>query len=105
MDLLAVSTPIEDDTNLDPLEPNGVEKRGRKRKSPNETKVKSDFPFHEDLKVNIDAPIFKGDVMLVGFETFIRTREARLQLPTVIHCLILLMKKHYRTSSNYCYII
>ena len=71
----AVSTPIEDDTNLDPLEPNGVEKRGRKRKSPNETKVKSDFPFHEDLKVNIDAPIFKGDVMLVGFETFIRTRS------------------------------
>lgn len=69
------STPHEDDLNLDPLEPNGIEKRGRKRKSPSDVKVKSDIPFLEDLKVNIDAPIFNGDVMLVGYETFIRTRS------------------------------
>lgn len=70
-----VSTPVDDDMSIEPLEPNGVEKRGRKRKSPNEVKPKADFPFLEDLKVNIDAPMYKGDVMLVGFDTFIRTRS------------------------------
>ncbi|KAI5958274.1 MOT1 [Candida theae] len=30
----------------------------------------------EDLKINIDAPMYKGDVMLVGFEKMIATRCA-----------------------------
>lgn len=64
---------------IDPEEPdshdrsNG-EKRGRKRKSPTDTEQKSDIPLGDDLKINIDTPMFKGDVMLVGFETFIRTK-------------------------------
>ncbi|CUM66869.1 uncharacterized protein PRCAT00004553001 [Priceomyces carsonii] len=45
------------------------DKRGRKRKSISEP----DIP-HDDLKINIDAPIFNGDVMLVGYDTFINNR-------------------------------
>ncbi|KAI5969366.1 MOT1 [Candida margitis] len=30
----------------------------------------------EDLKINIDAPVYKGDVMLIGFEKMIATRSA-----------------------------
>lgn len=48
-------------------------KRGRKRKQ--EEKNKLDIPT-DDLRVNIDAPIIKGDVMLLGYESFIRTRAA-----------------------------
>ncbi|EGW33142.1 uncharacterized protein SPAPADRAFT_137527 [Spathaspora passalidarum NRRL Y-27907] len=48
------------------------DKRGRKRK-PEEPKT--DIPI-EDLKVNIDAPIYRGDVMLVGYDKFIATRCA-----------------------------
>ncbi|KAK6457159.1 transcriptional accessory protein [Scheffersomyces xylosifermentans] len=51
------------------------EKRGKKRK-PSSTD-NSDIPPHADeLRVNIDAPIFKGDVMLVGYDKFIATRSA-----------------------------
>ncbi|RLV95810.1 TATA-binding protein-associated factor MOT1 [Spathaspora sp. JA1] len=48
------------------------DKKGRKRK-PEESKT--DIPI-EDLKVNIDAPIYRGDVMLVGYDKFIATRCA-----------------------------
>lgn len=66
--------------SIDPEEPdahdrsNG-EKRGRKRKT-TEVEPKSDIPLGDELKINIDAPMFKGDVMLVGFETFVRTKIA-----------------------------
>lgn len=48
-------------------------KKGRKRKQEEHNKL--DIPT-DDLRVNIDAPIIKGDVMLLGYETFIRTRAA-----------------------------
>ncbi|KAG2733298.1 hypothetical protein G9P44_004288 [Scheffersomyces stipitis] len=50
------------------------EKRGRKRKSA--TEQVSDIPIGEELRVNIDAPIFKGDVMLVGYDKFMATKSA-----------------------------
>lgn len=58
----------------DVLRPNGLPlsesleapKRGRKRKAEAE----------DDLHVNIDAPVLKGDVALLGEEVFIRTRIA-----------------------------
>lgn len=63
---------------LEPEEPNAElatngEKRGRKRKTP-PTKATPDIPLGDEFKVNIDAPMFNGDTMLVGYETFIRTR-------------------------------
>lgn len=51
-------------------------KRGRKRKSAESSKLKSVVPSSEELKINIDAPIHNGDVMFVGFDTFIATRTA-----------------------------
>lgn len=51
------------------------DKRGRKRKN-SHSKNKSDIPQLEELKVNIDAPIFKGDILLLGVDVFIRTRAA-----------------------------
>jgi TATA-binding protein-associated factor len=51
------------------------EKKGRKRKLTEQPN--NDIPMGDDeLKVNIDAPMFKGDVMLVGFDKFIATRSA-----------------------------
>lgn len=47
-------------------------KRGHKRKHDTS---KLDIPA-EDLRVNIDAPVIRGDVMLLGQETFLRTRTA-----------------------------
>ncbi|KAG7660567.1 MOT1 [[Candida] subhashii] len=47
------------------------DKRGKKRKPQEESN--SDIPI-EDLKVNIDAPMYKGDVMLVGYDRFIACR-------------------------------
>lgn len=66
------------DQFLEPEGPNSEsatngEKRGRKRKSP-PSKAAPDIPLGDEFKVNIDAPIFNGDTMLVGYETFIRTR-------------------------------
>lgn len=46
----------------------------KKRKVP-DTDL-SQIGLMEELKVNIDAPIFKGDVMLLGYDTFIATRSA-----------------------------
>ncbi|ODV79811.1 transcriptional accessory protein [Suhomyces tanzawaensis NRRL Y-17324] len=60
--------------NLGSLDLTEDEKKGKKRKA-SET-IKNDIPFGDDLKVNIDAPIFKGDVMLVGYDKFIATRSA-----------------------------
>lgn len=48
-------------------------KRGRKRKA---EAPKSVVPSNDELRINIDAPIHKGDVMFVGFDTFIATRNA-----------------------------
>lgn len=55
------------------IEEPDTETRPRKRKSPADPKPKSDIPF-DGLKVNIDAPMYKGDVMLVGYDTLIRNR-------------------------------
>lgn len=68
---------------LDPLEPGEdvkeLGKRGRKRKttaSPEEEDVSnSGIPF-EDHRINIDTPIFNGDITLVGIDVFIRTKVA-----------------------------
>lgn len=49
-------------------------KRGRKRKT--EEKTKTLTPTSDELKINIDAPVHNGDVMFVGFDTFIATRTA-----------------------------
>lgn len=46
----------------------------RKRKLTEAKEI--DIPLADTFKVNIDAPIFKGDVMLVGYDTFIGTRCA-----------------------------
>ena len=46
--------------------------RGKKRKPDEST---TDIPV-EDLKVNIDSPIYKGDVMLVGYDKLIGMRCA-----------------------------
>ncbi|CAH6720595.1 TATA-binding protein-associated factor Mot1p [[Candida] jaroonii] len=46
---------------------------GRKKRK-NSTE-KPEIPLL-DLKVNIDTPIFNGDVLLVGYDVFIRTRTA-----------------------------
>ena len=46
--------------------------RGKKRKPDEST---TDIPI-EDLKVNIDSPIYKGDVMLVGYDKLIGMRCA-----------------------------
>lgn len=51
----------------------GPTKRGRKRKA---EVPKSVIPSNDELRINIDAPIHKGDVMFVGFDTFIATRTA-----------------------------
>lgn len=48
------------------------DRRGKKRKS--EEPV-SDIPI-EDLKVNIDSPIYKGDVLLIGYDKLIGMRCA-----------------------------
>ena len=54
---------------------NQLEARGRKRKSSNDTaKSASAVPILDDMRVNIDAPIFSGDVLLVGTDSLIKTR-------------------------------
>lgn len=68
----------ENSSEPEPIpEPNsngdGSFKRGRKRKA---EIVKSVVPSIEELKINIDAPVHKGDVMFVGFDKFIATRTA-----------------------------
>ncbi|KAG7192301.1 TATA-binding protein-associated factor mot1 [Scheffersomyces spartinae] len=54
-----------------------VKKRKRRASDGNgRAKMELDIPCgEEELKVNIDAPMFKGDVMLVGYDTFMRTRS------------------------------
>ncbi|CAH2353064.1 TATA-binding protein-associated factor Mot1p [[Candida] railenensis] len=79
----SVSSSIEPEEPENGTNGNGNEKRGRKRKQPesqqpsggDSLKMSGGIPI-EDSNVNIDAPIFKGDVMLVGIDTFIRTRSA-----------------------------
>ncbi|KAI5966360.1 MOT1 [Candida pseudojiufengensis] len=52
------------------------EKRGKKRnKQQQQAEETLDIPI-EDLKINIDAPVYKGDVMLVGYERMIAMRCA-----------------------------
>lgn len=76
------SSPQPEYFSLEPEEPDSYlktsndERRGRKRKSPMEAKPNkaNDIPMSDDLKINIDAPVFRGDVMLVGYDTFVRTR-------------------------------
>lgn len=46
----------------------------RKRKSPSESEKVTDFPAQDDLKVNIDAPVYEGDVMLIGYDKLIKIR-------------------------------
>ncbi|EGV62123.1 hypothetical protein CANTEDRAFT_125677 [Yamadazyma tenuis ATCC 10573] len=59
------------------MRPSGkmVSNDGRKRKN-SESKAKSDIPYLDELKVNIDSHIFKGDILLLGVDVFIRTRAA-----------------------------
>ena len=52
-------------------ESNGTSK---KRKVHEDTS--NDIPITDSFKVNIDAPMYKGDVMLVGYETFVAGRCA-----------------------------
>ncbi|KAK6465367.1 transcriptional accessory protein [Scheffersomyces coipomensis] len=59
--------PLQDDTN-------GT-KSSKKRKQADLLPPKSDIPIDE-LKVNIDAPIYNGDVMLVGYDKFIAIKCA-----------------------------
>lgn len=67
-------TSVEPEPNPEPnTNGNGTSKRGRKRKADT---VKSVVPSSEELKINIDAPVHKGDVMFVGFDIFIATRTA-----------------------------
>lgn len=65
----------DDRLSMEPEESNGNGNgtTRRKRKTPSLAVVTSDIPY--DSKINIDAPIYKGDVTLVGVETFIRTRS------------------------------
>ncbi|CDK25567.1 unnamed protein product [Kuraishia capsulata CBS 1993] len=65
----------------DSIDGNGEFKRGRKRKTPPATNgavpVEKGIPETEyDMRVNIDAPMYNGDVTLVGVDVFIRTRLA-----------------------------
>lgn len=67
----------------EPENENGItngngEKRGRKRKQAetNKSNNSGGIPIEDSSNINIDSPIFKGDVMLVGIDTFIRTRSA-----------------------------
>lgn len=64
---------FEPPTNGD-VAPTPPPKRGRKRKT--EEKPKTIAPTSDELKINIDAPVHNGDVMFVGFDTFIATRTA-----------------------------
>lgn len=50
-------------------------KRGRKRK----VEPVPSVPSNDELKINIDAPIFNGDVMFVGYDVFVATRTAASQ--------------------------
>lgn len=74
-----------DDYSLEPEEPNtstngnGSEKRGRKRKSPSEaisSQAPSAIPMLDEMRINIDSPMFKGDITLLGYDVFIRTRTS-----------------------------
>lgn len=71
---------IKEESSEPISEPNGTPeaptKRGRKRKV---EPVKSVIPSNDELKINIDAPIYNGDVMFVGFDVFIATRTAAAQ--------------------------
>lgn len=58
---------------LGPYEDDNID-INRKRKIIEEKET--DIPISDNFKVNIDAPIFKGDVMLVGYDIFIGTRCA-----------------------------
>lgn len=63
---------IEETESTPENSPSEGVKRGRKRKP----EAKASSLLSDDLKINIDAPIHNGDVMFVGFETFIGTRVA-----------------------------
>ncbi|KAG5421534.1 MOT1 [Candida metapsilosis] len=51
-------------------------KRNRQQSQTQESASESNGIPIEDLKINIDAPVYKGDVMLIGFEKMIATRCA-----------------------------
>lgn len=53
---------------------NGSNGNGSRKRKVSESR--SDIPQLEELKVNIDAPIFRGDILLVGSDVFIRTKTA-----------------------------
>lgn len=60
------------DSYSDTVVSDSAPKRGRKRKA--ETKVEP--PEQDHLKINIDAPVLNGDVMIVGYDIFVGMRVA-----------------------------
>lgn len=60
------------DTYSDAPISDSAPKRGRKRKS----ELKIDSSDQDHLKINIDAPVLNGDVMIVGYDTFVGMRVA-----------------------------
>ncbi|ODQ82572.1 hypothetical protein BABINDRAFT_164345 [Babjeviella inositovora NRRL Y-12698] len=64
----------EDDPDAEGSADKESGRRGRKRKTP--PSPEPAIVVENDNKVNIDAPIFKGDVTLVGVEVFVRTKIA-----------------------------
>ena len=72
----AVADAYDDDEPMSAPEELSNEARGQKRKSHNERKT-PEIPLQDEkLKVNIDAPIYRGDVLLVSYETFVSSRCA-----------------------------
>lgn len=72
-------SPHGDESNLDSFDSGvsgGNEKRGRKRKYSVDQKSQNQIPVPCDLKINIDAPIYKGEVLLVGYDIFVNAKCA-----------------------------
>lgn len=70
-------TPFQEvaDTYSDAAASDSAPKRGRKRKAD----VKVDSVDLDHLKINIDAPVLNGDVMIVGYDIFVGMRVAAAQ--------------------------
>lgn len=60
------------DTYSDTAASDSAPKRGRKRKA----EIKVDSLDQDHLKINIDAPVLNGDVMIVGYDIIIGMRNA-----------------------------
>lgn len=60
------------DTYSDTIVSETMQKKGRKRKA----EINVDSTDQDHLKINIDAPVLNGDVMIVGYDVFVGMRVA-----------------------------